>query len=151
MFRSAEAEHATALEAWNEAREEMQRCAIALERATYGLPASSVEPDAEGRAVRAVTKIQHVQVQRQGQNMVDRVFSDHVERLPQFDAVTLPLHEARQAHAAARDRFQEAGRRGGELRKVVEEAAEALGRTGLPRSMVSVPAGEKVELPAWPR
>jgi hypothetical protein len=98
MHRAAQAESEAAREVWLEARQALQDAAIALERFTRGLPPGSVVPDAEGRAVRAVTKVQHVQVERLGQNVVDKVFSDHTERLPKLDAVTMPLHEARQAH-----------------------------------------------------
>jgi hypothetical protein len=141
---SAESDHAHEL--LLEAQREVGAARIAFDGATRGLKFGGVRLDAEGKAVFAAER--EVRTPTEGGGYVIR-YQEHTEPAPQFDFAAKRLHEAQRELTAAREAMQAAGHRAGLFRRVVEQAAEALGRTALPSRPAVVAADPAV--PAAPR
>jgi hypothetical protein len=132
MARRARIEADAVHEEWREARERLEAATLALAQAALplGLGPATVEADDQGRAVVRRVVRQSIPSAAPGMPPDVRV-GEQERRLPQLDGLARELHEARQAHAVARDAMNEGGAKAARLRHLADEAAAALERGGI--------------------
>jgi hypothetical protein len=116
---------------YSDAREELDRAITELERNARGVPGKRVEVDADGNAVLVSQRVSSQPVDRGGHRLRDFEFFDQRERAPAFDVYTRRIHEARQAVDRAQRERREALERSAVLRRLEDEAREALEARGL--------------------